>query len=592
MIHRHRTTGWSRQAAGIVTVLVVLWAAHDAAGLTVQDARWGFNGQVVPARINILTVQLRNESDAPFDGELILRRTEGIGPVGAPDVQTAFITPGGTRRVQFFTYHSQPDEKWVLSWGSGADQRLNLNSPDLGAPATVFFQDPDDVYSRPKLKTFPEEDFPATVSATDGLYCAVLDHVPEQDQARRQAFMDWLRRGGVLAILTDAGGAWPRFPADMGELNTERESFQVGAGRVLKLRASRADADLPAVLAGQGIVPLEFAESRGWRGAENPVFMRLRELADPPHAWGLIYLVAIVYMVLLGPVSFLLSRRWRDRHWPLLFFLGTVLVFSLILERIGRRGYGESAAVHVLAYARPIQADSYDVTQWANAFVTRGGWYTVQHLSAHNLYAFGEEMEAVNGELRNGLDGSFRVDMPLYSSRSFVHRGFLKGPDLSVSLISLGGDEELDDLVFSCGPDFPKEVLDVSAVYDGKLYRLGLRGDRLELRSGTPRDLDDFLLPDNSGSWRGPTYVRRGSGEEEATDRDGVYRDMVPAAIAYGLGATPGRSYRLTRDLGPPDCVQLFVTAPCPESFAMRGRPMGSQEGYVVYHLCVPLSSR
>ena len=72
------------------------------------------------------------------------------------------------------------------------------------------------------------------MAATDGLETAVLDHAPRWEEARRQAFYDWLFRGGRLDIFKGIDGNFPRFTAQLAELNTPAEHFRVGRGEVFR----------------------------------------------------------------------------------------------------------------------------------------------------------------------------------------------------------------------------------------------------------------------------------------------------------------------------------------------------------------------
>ena len=130
---------------------------------------------------------------------------------------------------------------------------------------------------------------------------------------------------------------------------------------------------------------------------------------------------------MVGPVHYRYGRK-IDYRVSIAAFLGTVALFGWLFSVIGRRGYGESQTVHSLAIAHSLGGARHDVTQWISAFATRGDLYTLTHEAPANLYA-APSMEAINGRILNGKDGRFLADIPLYSSRQFVHRAAMTGDE-------------------------------------------------------------------------------------------------------------------------------------------------------------------
>jgi hypothetical protein len=369
----------------------------------------------------------------------------------------------------------------------------------------------------------------------------------------------------------------------------------VGAGLVVRHDLPRTGIDDP-MLADEGFPRLRLEKSEEWNAVarvEDAFFTHLCTFTRPRHHWWLIYPYVIIYIVVIGPINYLLSRSWRDCRLTILFFVAVVGVSAVFMEWIGRRGHGESAAVHTLSYARPVGDGDYDVTQWVNAFVTRGAYYKVRHDAPHSLYSTGHDTETVNGVVRNGPEGTFTVDMPLYSSRSFVHRGKMKGPELGLKVLKWSASSGLDELVLGRGPDFPKEVLGMWALFEDGVYKLQTDGKQIQLPNPAQRRSKDEFLSTGKTSHSFPS-MPFGSPEESQAELDpkASYEKMAPPLIAYSLGGAKDFRYRLSGETFPPDSLQVFIMARCPESFFIREKPFGRETGYVLYHVRVFESNR
>ena len=566
----------------IGTAAVLLAASSTVSALTVGTVVWGFDGTVVPGRMNLLSVELVNDSSRAFDGTVTLEKSDGLQRLGARLEQDCFLAPGGIRWVQFHTHNRQENEDWLLRWRGGSQ---TLSSPRVGPPATVVLNDPDDPLApRTVLKGFREDLFPVTAAATDGLHAVVLDHAPRWEPVRRHAFLDWLRRGGTVHLLLNhRTGYHPEFGADLDVLNTPGSRFRVGAGLVVRHVVARQKLTEKTLTQAAPAAELVEGDNIWQGGAEQAFFGRLSAFNRPRHLWGLIYLIVGCYILLIGPLNYVLGKRWR--HWrpTLILFLALVTGTSFLLEWLGRRGHHEAAAVHTVGIARPVGPDEYDVTLWVNAFVTRGRTYTVRHETAHGLYSTCQETESVNGVIGGG---TFVVDMPLYSSRAFVCRGVMKGPDLGLRVVNwpLEGSSKADGLTLAHGPGFPTGVLGMwvragDRVYPMRENREGL----LVTTTAYGTDLDEFTSEDNPyRRVRGPFYEET----DGPVDPRESYREMSKMLIGSGTGRGLQTFHHVRTPL-PDDCVQFFVMAPCPEGFMICGNPFGRETGYVMYQVCL-----
>ncbi len=562
-----------------------------AATLELLQEKWGFDGTVVPGRINILSVEVRNPSSQPFDGILELYKGGGVGiRYDAPLVERCFISPGARRWVQFYPYVRHEHENWVLEWALGPNGSRSLKRPKLGPPARVFLRDPESVMGLGSLPhpTLDDNLFPPTVAATDGLQSVLLDHAPRWEPVRREAFLDWLRRGGEVHLLLDRAGRHPVFTGELAVLNSTAERHRVGAGLVTRHEVTGRDADeealatkgypAPTLKAGDDSAPGRIEDMEGF------LFHSLGGLTRPRHSWGLIYLTTIAYVVLLGPLNFLYARKRRDYRLSILFFFLCVAGCALALHYLGRRGQNEATAVHYLACARHIEGDSYDVTQWADAFVTRGAIYDITHDAPHNLYSACEDTERVRGQIANGLKGVFRVDIPVYSRCSFLHRGKLKGHHIQLKVAEWKGEETLERLVLEPAPGFPEDPECMFALHRDTWYDLALRGGKLEAvrRSGPPEGAG--VSPDFY-----PSYGRRRWGRHYGDEDSEVPAEKRLARLAPLLCAREAGGHLFGHNIpsppGPKDRVRVFIFTRCPETFDVQGRRFGRRLGFVLYSI-------
>lgn len=572
-----------------VAGLCLLFAAAGfCRAVEVAEVRWGFDGRAVPGRINLLSVRLSNQSAEPFDDVVSFQRTDGLGKdLGAPQRETCYVAPFTSRWVQFYPYAFGPDDEWTLRLGRS--KRESVSAPRLGPPAAVVLTDPGrGLGGRAALRGFPQDLFPVTVGATDGLHCLVVDYAPELDPLRRQALLDWLRRGGVLHVLGGPEGRYPRFSRELAVLNDPARRFRVGAGYVVRHPALGADVD-ERFLARAGCPLPNLPEGRGApyqaQFAEEAT-QTLKSLVRPEHNWPLIYTALVAYLVLVFPVNYLVGRQVKGARRPVLVFLVVAVGFALLMGALGRRGAGERSVTHTLAYARALQPGQYDVTEWSNVFVSDGDYYLLTHPAECNIYSACQRFEGVNGFIDNGRAGRFVVDIPLYSSRPFLHRARMDGPDLGLQVLNWEGRTGANWLTVGVGDDFPERTHDMSLIYREAVYSVRRRGDRLAVSAGAGRDrrayLEEggveqhFVATPRGGMWMG--------GEQQEADEafHDLCRPLITWAFTHG-GAWPDHVF-------PPheqDVAHLLIYADLPEAFGLEGLEAGRQVGRVLYH--VPL---
>ena len=155
--------------------------------------------------------------------------------VDAPLVEPVFLAPGQRRAVHFYPYVSEWSN-WRLSVGSGPS--IEISQPRPSRRGARILLESSDVLgdTRGSVRRFPENQFPPFVTATDTLQAVLLDHVPNWDEARRTAFLDWLYSGGAVFVLHTAGGRFPELdvpvaPARVFRFEVMRRREEQGSER-------------------------------------------------------------------------------------------------------------------------------------------------------------------------------------------------------------------------------------------------------------------------------------------------------------------------------------------------------------------------
>lgn len=617
-----------------------MFAGNQASGITVDETIWGFDGQVVRHRFNLLSVLVNNSSAQPFEGEIRLQKSSGAGQaVDAVIVEPIYLAPYASRWVQLYPYVKQDWEDWELSWGRNSNERTSLARPRFGKPAAVILDDPGVVApAGGALKRFPDNLFPPMVTATDGLKTLVFDHVPRWEEPRRQAFLDWLRRGGRVHILHGVNGRYPEFPTALAELNTPVDKQRIGAGVVFREPRGRREIDpewikefvlgeadpttratggrkdsvpvKPASQPDDG-TPKDVVTQYGhpqspffrieWEG--DGVFLKaLTLMSRPEHLWMLIHLLAWIYLGLLFPGCYVFGRSRPDYRIVFAVLLGVAIVFSATFAIIGRRGYNEASAVHAAAIAIPLGDGEYDILQWTNAFSIDGREYAFTHTGTGRIYSTAQDDEAVRGTIRMGNEASLSADLPPFSSRSFAHRAKVKAAPLGLKINSyaLGAGDPtkqmtarndaaaieravsvtmLRELEISVGAAFPEQPERIYALHGDYFYQMK-RDDSQEGR---------LTLHGSVGSIENLMKLEEYTGYEfdwDPWDRkertpEALFRRMFSPLIVRSLGIVDQKdleAYKL-----PEDRVRVFVYAPMTPEFALKNDAFPVQHGYVLY---------
>ncbi len=565
-------------------LLLILLVMRASGALEIGKPFWGFDGHVRTDAFNVLSFEVRNSGARAFDGDLTLDEASSVGHGQAPYVRHLFLAPGTTQWVQFYFYIGGYSPEWRLTWAEEKSGRVDFEKPDSAVPATVILADPDSPALRTvRMPVFPETLFPPTVSATDALHAVVLDHVPRWDAARRQAFLDWVKRGGIVHLLPGLDGEMPPFTEELAPLNVAGDRAFIGAGLVVKHKISRAEINLASLEAAGFPTPKTINDTNNLANINDLDAMLFRKLAGAtkPHiAWWLIYLLTAAYVLLIGPAFYMLRKR--DYRLLLAGFVGAVVLFAWVFTVVGRRGYGEKQIYHSLSIARSLGDGRYDVSEWIHAFATSSDTYRFEHEGGSQLYAAISEGETVRGEVVLGKDSHLDATMPLFSSRPFLHRGVLKADDLGVEIQEwkMGADIAQGErkIRLKINPAIASALIQASVLHNGRYYPMSATSGSLELHENAGQTAAELFGNNNE------YYNYYGYGE--GGDKNAAIarlRGMDKLFIALANNEPFYLRKRITSTPLPPERARLFIYTSAPAGFDMKSEKFQSGESFVLY---------
>lgn len=589
-------------------VVWMLMTALPMQAVEIGEPQWGFDGRVRLDRFNLLTIPLDNPSPVTETFFLELRKSMN-GPVDAPVVQSITMSPGQRRIVQLYPYVSAD---YNTSWSVRCDRKqLTIDQPrSVRRGARVLLESSDVVGDTGgSLRRFPAGQFPPFVAATDALEAVVIDHVPNWDEPRRTAFLDWLYKGGAVYVLQTANGKYPDFAGPLAMLNSPLERVNYGSGVVQRVAMTRRDLTRTAVkqlwtqLPNRTAPPVDpnlelglakddddeedgkkpYGYADGGNAARSQSFLEtLTKMTKPEHNWLLLHSMFWVYILLIFPGCFLVGQQRNDFRIVYAALAATVVVFSLAFGIVGRRGYGEETTVNAVAIVQPLPNGTLDVAQWSNAFVKSGAIYTIKHHGAGTLYSTCQDDEAVRKWIENGNQAVFEVDIPPFSSRAFAHRMKVAGtlPPVTVADYSRG-DSGLSKLTLSVDASFP-QTDEMYLLYGNRFYSVSRRGNEIHQRSSIGTVPAFLRLDQNQNYYPGMGMGMYGNDGETSED---LYRSMVSTLITRSLNLRTQTDAEAVR--WSPGRVRLMYVAPLLPELALDNPRFKKQSGKALY--CVDL---
>lgn len=609
-------------AALAMFMVVSCWCSSSAWAIDVSDYKWGFNGKVAPHRFNLLSVLITNPTPQQFTGNVVLRKSLGAGPVDASIVESVTVSPNSSKWVQFYPYISSDigsgliNEIWTVRYQGGS---YEFPQPRLAKYQRVILDDPNSVTAKGGSIKFrlPDNLFPPFVTATDALQLVILDHIPKWEESRRQAFLDWLYLGGTVVVLHDISGKFPDFAGPMAVLKSPLDMQSYGAGKVIQYPKNRSqfnEDDLRQVCAG---LPKNFqpanapektddivdrvdesqqmnqAQNYGYGYSEgmdpfkaNSFLGQLKQMTKPEHNWVLLHFMFWIYIGLVFPGCYFLGKRWSDFRVVYAGLLGTVTLFSLLFSYVGQRGYGEASAVHTVSFARTLPDGFVDVAAWSNIFVTNGAYYDLRHNAIGSLYSTCNDHEQVKGEINNGAEALFKVDIPPFSNRELATRAKIPFSGLKIEIDSIkAAENRLAELKLNVTGVKPEDTEKQFAMIGNTFYALNWKDGQLVLSNEMGNAVGVMRIQEQRNSTYNYNY-NYGYGEQGKLKPADRYAQMFLPLLSRSMNVSREKDAEMLN--APPNAIRVFLYMKMPNEFAVQNNRLGNQEGRVLF--CVTLS--
>ncbi|MBM82349.1 MAG: hypothetical protein CMJ78_17425 [Planctomycetaceae bacterium] len=604
--HLCRTTLGNLPAARIVRLVVLvvclLFPARASHAIDVEEIEWGYGGRVSPGQFNPVSILVNNPSDRPVEGEMeLIKLMGGFRQVGGVIRKKYYISPFSSRWIQFYPYVTADWEDWQLSWGEAADQMVTLTKPGFNKIEPVLLVPPDELVRRgTQLRRFAENLFPPTVCATLPLKGVVLDHVPRWEESRRRSFLEWVHLGGTVHLLQVESGQHPRFTGELEVLNSSRDVLKIGAGKVIRHPVTRNQ--LTHEFINTAIIPRLTELDRDKKeardryrnfygrtsfteiGSDRGFFNMLRSAARTHYNWILIYLFAFLYTLAVFPGCYVIGRNVTDHRTHVVALIGTVCLCSICFYFVGKRSGDESMIMRSVAIASELTDGHMDVMQWSEAAVTAGGYYSMGSNGETTFFSSASPTERVNAEVVNGVKAHFDVDIPPYSSRTFLHRRRLRHEPLKVKLTDIAAEAgRLQAISFSLDGEFPAEITRAAVLYGDRLYNLKQtpNGFSLGRSMGTVGTMIYAIASNKFGVYFDPEF-------DKYKEADKALRSSFRPLICRQLGL---HAIDLdNRQSRPTDHLQFYLYSKMPEELYVKADDFDSQMGYVLYTKTIPLN--
>ena len=497
--------------------LVILAGWSGLAGaVEFREVRWGFNGGVKRHAYNLCSIDLLNPTSEAFRGPVTLTKEGGIGssdvPLIEPDV---YIGPGETRTIQFVPYIASDKPDWRVSWGPrGADSfEIRYPSQEFIAPAVVQFFAEQGLSSPLKgLEVFYERDFPIGAPGTETLGSVVLDHVPRwAGDVRHKAFRDWLGRGGRLYLINGRDGQRLTFPSPLEELNVPADRFMVGQGVVMRHGIVQDAGEIPGLItevAQASPDPNNYGNQNSYDPAGNgstQLFLTMRNMVRPDHNWPLIFFLAFIYLLILFPGIWLVSRKRGDFRMTYAMILGTVVLFSWFYAEVGKRGYEESTGLREMMLAYPLGNQRVALQKHGSLFVTDGGGYVIPAHGEGAVFTVDAGFSG-NAQILNRPEAAVVADIPPFSACSYQES----------SVVPTQSDYSITVKKLELNP--------------------GFRKIEVQLGAGFPAGSQVYLMPTTQGvSLMGYSLTKSDNGWVNSAPAMAI-NSLFPTQYSYGYG--------------------------------------------------------
>jgi len=583
-----------------VCLLFIVFYGSFCDAIKINEVRWGFSGKVLAEKVNPLYVEILNEKAQPFDGELVLERFGfsvgmggGHGRLGAKLSVHCYIMPRSKRWVKFYPYVNDANDEWRLN---GEEIKL----PTIGLPAIVYLHSEND-YRRVKscFPILPEGFLPPSVALMDGLYTIILDYVPKLTPNKAQALRDWVYQGGNVVVCQTNRLIF-----------SDKLSFLNGTGTVIFGGGTIVHTSLLAKnltkksLLKLGIKRLKQADKQVQEEDNfgdnfydqrmvfvNTVFQYLKKASKHNYNWVVIFVLSVIYLLLMSVGSYLVFRKRSSGVLALGVTLGLIALFTFVFIHIGKRGYGEKTKITTFTYAKDLGDGRYALTQWSSIFVVDGDNYKLQHKGELDYYSSCQVYEKIYGEIVNGKNGFYQLDIPMFTQTSVLHKGVMNGEVMRFGLQKSKGIKFGFVIKLAKGMD-DKRFKDKNAlfmmIYKGYVYALQYDAiNRCFVLLDEGGRVHDMEMNLNVDQYWDDLHMREG---EEQFNQQQFFANVTTDLLIYSQGGDEkivGGYYQEQWE----NKVQLLLFLSSKKDFKFSKFPEKIQNSYVLYHFFLNPSS-
>ena len=603
-------------------VLPLLMITSRAFALEIHEIRWSFQDRPVAYHFNPVTFLIENNRATPFEGEIRFQPETFRGQaIGLTLAATVYIAPRDTKWVQVYPYFSESNANWTATWQEEGKQK----SKSFLAPVPVKTKAIIQLVSTGSLerglsgiKQYPEEIFPPLADAVDSLECIVLDHVPRWDKARRSSFLQWIYQGGTLHLFQNSQGEHPIFSESFSPLNQSASFVRHGQGRIIRhplkinqLSSSETNRliektqDKADQLSDQNDSYSEayyLDSNRGYyphadvfyyQMSDEEILTTLTEMSKPQRIWYLNFFLAFLYLLVVGPGYYFVTRLSRRIHqYYLWYFLGTA-VFSLIFYVSGKYSSNQNSQVHSLMLASVMPDQDVILSEWSSLGMVTGGTYAIAHHGEEHLYAACNEFSRVNGVCTSGSQGMMSLEIPPNSSQSYLHKSKTSKMGFAVSVESvLKNESGLEALTLKIDDKFPARTKQIYYLAGSKLYELKQEQDRL-IFHGRTLDVASVLYSSyeyQTSAWA--TVSLTGTFKLKEREVEDSLDKLFPVLLSRVTGFSAEQSLYLNEQRAVESTGKLLVLCEAPEILFLKSPQVTEKKGHILYSLDVPLNNQ
>ena len=188
------------------------------------------------------------------------------------------------------------------------------------------------------------------------------------------------------------------------------------------------------------------------------LFQTMRNMVRPDHNWPLIFALAFIYLLILFPGIWLVSRKRGDFRMTYAMILGTVLLFSWFYAEIGKRGYNESTGLREMIIAYPLGNQRIALQKHGSLFVTDGGGYVIPAHGDAAVFTV-ESGFSGNAQIVNRPEAAVVADIPPFSACSYQESSVLTTKeDYSITVKKLELNPGMQKIEVQLGSGIPTDA--------------------------------------------------------------------------------------------------------------------------------------